>query len=91
MSRQPGAGKAQMDADGPDPLGRLRSIASLAMRNRGGRLKAPAFIRFHLIPARRVGFRRGKEGWQKKHNPTAAGPVRTMSSPYNSISRKILF
>jgi hypothetical protein len=34
---------------------------------------------------------RGKEGWQKKHNPEAAGPVRTMSSPYDLISRKILF
>jgi hypothetical protein len=42
-----------------------------------------------LLP--QCGIRRGKEGWQEKHNPEAAGPVRTMSFPYDLISRKILF
>jgi hypothetical protein len=36
-------------------------------------------------------FSQTAEGWQEKHNPEAAGPVRTMSSPYALISRKILF
>jgi hypothetical protein len=37
VSPQPGAEKARMDADKPDRSGRMRFIASLAMRNWGGR------------------------------------------------------
>jgi hypothetical protein len=58
-----------------------RRFCAGAARESNQRLKAPAFITFP----------RGKKGWQERHNPEAAGPVRTMSSPHDLISRKILF